>query len=545
MLEKLLTYFFNGMKRLFGSIFDRLSFLQAAEVTVISFVIMSFVGAGILYYTEQDRMVTAKVPVLNVVTINPSPSEDINLSNKAHEETHTFTKDVTYKGETFIDSLFTAVSALCVTGLISTDFSKFTWQGQFVTLILIQMGGLGILLFTSIFAIAIVQGLSESRSFRSILSGVLDTSSKSVIRLLRHVAIYTVLFEGLGTIIMGTHLQFSDPSIIGGLNPWWWAVFHSVSAFNNAGFGLLNNNLVNFVTDPVINLTIATLIILGGLGYPVLIAMHARLGKFFFGFINKVGRSLDDDVKEVVASSIQTKIAISGTIIFLALGTALPLILDWNNPTLANYSVFQKIMIAFFQSTSTRTAGFNTIDIGALATGTTVLFMMLMFIGANPAGTAGGIKIPTVAVLYGYVKDWFMAPGQAVVLSGQKISKFAVSHAIRLTFSSVLFLMVVTMLIVIAENKYLGTPDPTINLHKIIFEIISAFGTVGMSMGFAGGVTSLSAILTSFSKTMIIIVMLFGRLGALTILAALPWKRRYSEHPLSEDFPGAQKIQIG
>jgi len=250
-------------------------------------------------------------------------------------------------------------------------------------------------------------------------------------------------------------------------------------------------------------------------------------------------------VKDVTASSVQTKIAIGGTLILLAGGTLAPLLFDWNNPSFTGYTLSQKILILFFQSASTRTAGFNTVDIGALSAATTFLYMGLMFVGANPAGTAGGIKIPTVAVLYGYMRDWFRKPGEAVTLFGSRISKFALSHAIRLYFFSTLTLALVALLIFVAENKYITTPDPIINLHKLGFEIVSAFGTVGMSMGFPGAVTSLSAILTPLSKALIIFLMLFGRLGPLTILAALPLKGEAEKHPLSPDYEDAEKIQIG
>ncbi len=219
--------------------------------------------------------------------------------------------------------------------------------------------------------------------------------------------------------------------------------------------------------------------------------------------------------------------------------------MEWSSPLLKDLSLSDRIMAMFFQSISTRTAGFNTIDIGALTTSTLILYMILMFIGANPAGTAGGIKIPTMAVLYGYVKDWFKKPGLPVTLYKRRISKFAVSHAVRLFFFSTLTIGIIVFLICAIESQYLMTPDPLFNFTKIIFEVFSAFGTVGLSMSFPGGVTSFSAILTPASKFLLILTMLFGRLGPLTILAALRWKREYSDHPPSPDFDDVEKIQIG
>jgi trk system potassium uptake protein TrkH len=319
----------------------------------------------------------------------------------------------------------------------------------------------------------------------------------------------------------------------------------SVLAFNNAGFGLLNNNLVNFATDPVINTVITGLIILGGLGYPVIIAIHLYIRKKIIHKRDHVQKNLEEQVAGVVASPLQTRVAILGTILFLGLGMIIPLFIDFHNPALRDLSFTGKIITMFFQSVSTRTAGFNTIDIGALSVATLFLYIALMYIGANPAGTAGGIKIPTVVVLYGYIKDWFHAPGQPILIRGRRVSKFALSHAIRLFFFSLLFIALVTFLICIIEGLWILTPDSNINFFKIFFEIVSAFGTVGLSMGFTGSATSLSAILHPASKIIIALTMLFGRLGPLTVLAALPWKKKYATHPLSPDFENTEKMQIG
>ncbi len=516
------------------------SYINAAEATVLSFLVMSILGGMMLWYTESDRMVTAKIPIIEQVSVAPVES---GFGLPSTVEVHTFTQEVQYKGERFIDTLFTSVSALCVTGLISTDFSQWTLAGQVITMLLIQMGGLGIIVFTSIFALLIMRGLSERENFRDLLAGILDIDGGKVRHMIKHVVLYTILFEGTGFLIMGIHLN-ANPSNIGDINPWWWALFHSVSAFNNAGFGLLNNNLMNFVEDPIISYTIAALIILGGLGYPVLIAIHASVRRKIIGS-DRVQKVLEEDATGVIASSVQTRVAIYGTLLLLAVGTFIPLLVDWGNPIMSDLNPLQKLTAVFFQSVSTRTAGFNTVDIGALHVATLFLYMFLMYIGANPAGTAGGIKIPTVAVLYGYIKDWFKKPGEPVTLFGRRISKFAVSHAVRLYFFSTIFIAVVTLFICVAESRYLITPDPTYNFLKVIFEIISAFGTVGLSMGFPGGVTSFSAIMSPFSKLLIILTMLFGRLGPLTILASLPWKRRFASYPLSPDFENTEKIQVG
>lgn len=523
-----------------GKLLNKFSLLNAAEASVISFLIISLIGGTLLYFTEMHREVKAKVPALEMVMVAP-----VNNPSAGVIQEHVLTKDAEYRGETYIDSLFTAVSALCVTGLTSTDFSRFTPMGQFIVMLLIQMGGLGIIVFTSILAFNLIRGLSERTPFHSLLANVLDTDHDNVRRMLKHVLTYTFAFELIATLIMGFHLTYFVPaSMYGNMNVWWWSLFHSVSAFNNAGFGLMSNNLMNFAYDPVITLTISSLIILGGLGYPVLIAIHVAFRKRISSKKTEKQKLLEADMKGVVASSLQTKVAIYGTIALLALGTFVPMLIETGNPVLG-HTFGERLLSAFFQSVSTRTAGFNTVDVGALRIGTIFLYIMLMFIGANPAGTAGGIKIPTLGVLLGYIKDWFSAPNQPVTIFKKRISKFAVSHAIRLLFFSVIFISTVTFVICIIEAKYLATADPTFNFIKILFEIVSAFGTVGMTMGFAGGSASFAAILAPASKLLLVATMLFGRLGPLTILAALPWKRRYANAPLSPDFEDTEKIQIG
>lgn len=524
-------------------ILKRISFFSAAELTVLSFVILSLVGGLALWLTESNRTVHAFQPVHREVQIVPLRSP-AGLTLPAGTEIHTALKPIQYKGETFVDMWFNAISAICVTGLTSSDFSQFTLAGQIITLVLIQIGGLGVIVFTSFIAFTIFKGLSERDSVRKVLASIMDTEHHDVLDMLKYVIIYTLLFEGIGALIMGVHLQwFADRSLLNGINPWWWAIFHSISAFNNAGFSLMQNNLMSFVTDPVINITIALLIIIGGLGYPVLIAIYMWLRTM--AKKNGLTQLKLQHNFSGVASPVQVRIALYGTVTLLLAGIVIPLFVEQGSTWSSQYTFWQNVLIHFFQSASTRTAGFNTIDVGALHVTTLFLYMLLMFIGANPAGTAGGIKIPTVAVLYGYIKDWFGKPGEPVILFKRRISKFAVSHAVRLFFFSVIFIALITFAICYIERDYLITPDPLFNFTKVLFEIFSAFGTVGMTMGFTGGVTSFSGILSPVSKVLLVVVMLFGRVGALTMLAALPWKRRHADAPLTKDFPDADKIQIG
>lgn len=299
----------------------------------------------------------------------------------------------------------------------------------------------------------VFRGVSERIPLKKLLGAVMGSEHHDVADMIKYVIVYTFIFEAIGTLIMGIHLQFyADKSLLNGINPWWWSLFHSVSAFNNAGFGLMNNNLVNFVKDPVINTVIGSLIVLGGIGYPVLNAAYYWFRRNIVKFRNPERlEDLKDDISGV-ASSVQIRVAIVGTVLLLLVGTIVTFFVEYNNAVIANYNFGETLMVSLFQSVSTRTAGFNTVDIGAFHIATLIIYMALMFIGANPAGTAGGIKIPTIAVLYGYIKDWFMAPRQPVMLLGRAISKFAVSHAIRLFFFSVILIGVITFGIALIEQ---------------------------------------------------------------------------------------------
>lgn len=513
------------------------------ELTVLSFLFASLFGGFILYATEYKRTVIVNTPIAHIVRLDAATtSRQLTNINYPREELHTDIEKHSLQGERFIDAVFTAVSALCVTGLTSTDFSQFTLLGQIVTLILIQMGGLGIIVFTSMFAFAIFRGLSEHQNFTQILSSIVDVEHHFVKRMIKHVMLYTFVIEASAALVIGARLAWFRPVELASasINPWWFGLFHSISAFNNAGFGLLDSNLVIFANDPIINTVIMLLIILGGMGYPVLILIHTWLRSKFH---RKDLSYFQEDI-QMVASPVQTRVALIGTLVLVFGGALITLFLEADSSTLGA-SPSSRIWAALFQSVSTRTAGFNTIDIGALRISTLFFYMVLMFIGANPAGTAGGIKIPTVAVLWAYIKDWFLAPGLPIRLFKKTISKFALSHAIRLFFMSVLFVFLIIFMISAIEAPWLATPDPVFNFGKIMFEVFSAFGTVGLSMGFPGSVTSFSAILSDTSKWLIIFTMLVGRLGPLTILAAMPWKRRYAHIPLTNDHSDVTKLQIG
>jgi len=519
---------------------NRILSLNSAELALLSFLTGSLLGSAALMLAEHHHITVEAFPTHQHVIIRP---EGGTTERREKHTTVVFAEKHTLH---FVDAWFTATSALCVTGLTVVDFSQFTIAAQVIVLFLMQIGGLGIFVFTSMLVVSIFRGVEQNASFRAVLASTVDCDRNDAAIMLKYIVAYSAIIELAGFLVMGSYLQWdSHAPSIGDLNPWWWALFHSISAFNNAGFSLMPNNLVDFAYDPVINASITLSIILGGLGYPVLLGFFVYAQRFFKRAKGRAGPDRHVHDLSGVASIVQVKIALYGTLVLLVVGALLTYWVEFSNTFAQHPSMWMRFLPAWFQSVSTRTAGFNSVDIGAMHVPTLFLFMILMFIGGNPAGTAGGVKITTIVVLAAYVVDWFKKPGNPVLLFGEPISRFAVSHAIRLFFFGTAFLSIVTATINYLERHFVATGDSTFSFLKVLFEVVSAFGTVGMSMGYSQGPCSFSALFSDGSKYLIILTMFFGRIGPLILLAALPWKRRYADSPLSEDYLGAQKVQIG
>ncbi len=452
------------------------------------------------------------------------------------------------EGLSITDGVFMVTSALCVTGLSSVDFSQFTPAGQILIALCIQMGGLGIVTFTLLAGSYIVTGLSKRESVAALLTSAFETDDHKSARYMLFSVIlrYTLLFEGGGTLIMGAWLQWVNTTTLSpGQNPWTWAFFHSISAFNNAGFGMESDNLMKFAGDPVINGVIGGLIIAGGIGYTVILAAHVwvlrRLGN---------GDNYQQLFEKLVASPVQIIIARRGTVLLLAVGTFVPLVIEWNNPMFKDFNTFSMLLATWFNTgVSPRTAGFNTIDFSQLHPTTLWLTIALMFIGANPGGTAGGIKIPTMYVLWGYLRNWHREPGAHVIVAHHMVSGRTAKNAINLFFFSVIWVGIATFLVTGAEEWRMAE-DPRINPLALQFEVVSAFGTVGLSLGHPSVPYSLSGVLSTFSKWVIILTMLIGRLGPLTWLGLWPWPHNETAEGEDADLdPEAprepEKLQIG
>lgn len=380
---------------------------------------------------------------------------------------------------TFIDALFIASSAFTVTGLSPVDIGdQFNILGEVVILLLIQIGGLGIVTVTMLVFVFLNKKVSLQNRFLIMVTWNIDEAG-GVVKLIKHLAIYSFITELIGAFCLS--LSFIPKFGIGqGL---FISLFTAVSAFNNAGFALFKNNLIDFSNDPVVIITVPLLIVLGGLGHFVLVDL-----------IN---------CKKLNKLSFHSKVVLSTTFVLIIFGAILFFLLEQSN-TLNNMGLIEKIGNALFQSVTTRTAGFNSIDMGNIKTPTSLLLMALMFIGGAPLSAAGGIKVTTFAIVFIFVLN-AIRKENTVSLFNREISDKYIKLSIVTINISIIFIFVITFLLTII--------NPSIPLVKILFEVISAFGTVGLTM-------DLTSEYNGLTQLIIVIVMLFGKVGLLTMTRA-------------------------
>ena len=406
----------------------------------------------------------------------------------------------------FIDALFVSVSSICVTGLSTINIGQtFSMFGQLVLLFLIQIGGLGVVTFTTLILIA--SGKRLNLNDRLLLQNAYNSDSLTgLLRLTIRIVKITLVIECIGALLYATVFipQYGPVGI-------WYSIFHSVSAFCNAGIDLLGGNSFCMYRDNmVINLTTMALIVTSGLGFPV----YWELARYF-GCIRKK--------KSVHKLNLQAKVVLSATAFLILGGALVTMLFEWNNPdTLGGLPLPNKIMSSFFQSVTLRTAGFATIDQSFFRESSCTLYLVLMLIGGSPVGTAGGIKTVTVVVLFASMIANIRG-NKSVTLFHRRINDDYVRRCTAIaTFSiSVLFLLT-TCLLFIQECDFLDA----------IYEMTSAIGTVGLSRGLTGQ-------LTQAGKIILCIAMYLGRIGPITLAFAFHYKNN-SEIDYAEN-----KIIIG
>ncbi|HXG09338.1 MAG TPA: TrkH family potassium uptake protein [Gemmataceae bacterium] len=398
-----------------------------------------------------------------------------------------------YTGEPlgWLDALFTATSAACVTGLTVVDTATyFTPRGQAFILLLIQLGGLGVISFTSLIIVALGRRLSLRH--QALSTGGLDAAPQiDPRRLIRDVVLFTFGFELVGAVLL---YLFWIPRL-GWREAAWPALFHSVSAFCNAGFSTFSDNLVGAQREPVNLVVLMLLIVAGGLGFLTLEELYLRF---------RAGRA-----RRIFRLSLHSRIVLTTTAVLLAVGWLLFGVLEWDD-TLAELPIGHRVVNALFMSVTCRTAGFNTIDYGRASEGANFLTILLMMVGGSPGSTAGGIKTTTFALL-GLVA-WSRFRGQEVTsFWSRSVREETVERAVGLFV--VAFGLVTICIFVLTVTETHG------RFLDHMFEAVSAFNTVGLSTG-------LTPNLTPAGKGVAILLMFLGRVGPLTFAAALAVRRR-------------------
>ncbi|MFP8907777.1 TrkH family potassium uptake protein [Streptomyces atacamensis] len=404
-------------------------------------------------------------------------------------------------GASVMEALFTATSAVCVTGLVVVDTpSYWTGFGEGVILALIQVGGFGIMTFASLLVVLV----SRRLGLRARLTAAAETKTLGLGEV-RSVVAGVVKFSLVLEAVTATMLTLRFA--LGYDEPWpravWLGVFHAVSAFNNAGFALYTDSLMDFVADPWICLPIAFAVVAGGLGFPVLFELRRRL-------------------RRPRAWSLHTKIVLWATGIFLAGGTVLITAIEWSNPaTLGPLDTPGKLLAGFFQGgVMPRTAGFNSLDIGRMDPASWLVMDVLMFVGGASAGTAGGIKITTFAVLFFVIYAEVRGEG-AVNIFNRRLTGDVQRQALTVVLLSVAAVVGSTVVFMVFTD---------INLGRSLFEVTSAFATVGLSTG-------ITADLPVPEQILLTALMFIGRLGPITVASALALRPRARLYDLPEERP--------
>jgi trk system potassium uptake protein len=393
-------------------------------------------------------------------------------------------------------ALFTATSAVCVTGLIVVDTpTHLSTFGQAVVLLLIQLGGLGYMTFSTLIGVALGRRITLQER-QTLSEGLNAFVPGEVVRFAASVFKVTVVFEGLGALVLAAWwAQTHDFT-----RALWLGVFHAVSAFNNAGFALFSDNLMGAADQPLVLLTVSALVILGGLGFFTILEVlslrrrHTRL-------------------------SVHSQLVLAMTLMLLVGGTIAIYVLERDNvQTLGSLSPGQAWLAAWFQSVVTRTAGFNSIAIGACQPSALFVMIILMFIGGAPGSTAGGVKVSTVGIMLAAL--WATARGESEAsVFRRRLPPEQIARAFLICL--VAFLAVNGLAAVLLAREARG-------LLPTLFEVVSAFGTVGMSMGEGASPLSLSGHFTVLGQLLIAAMMFAGRIGPLTLLMALAQRRERS-----------------
>ncbi|MBC7961273.1 MAG: Trk family potassium uptake protein [Vallitaleaceae bacterium] len=406
----------------------------------------------------------------------------------------------------FIDALFTSTSAVCVTGLaVVNTRDQWTIFGKVVLLLLIQVGGLGIMTITT--TMFILLGKKIRLKERLIIQEAMNQYTLAgMVRLIKNVFLGTILIEGIGAFLLS--VKFVPE--FGFLKGIWMGIFHSVSSFCNAGFDIVGyESLVPYVGSPIVNFTVMGLIILGGLGFTVwLDILRTIKEKFKYQYTLK---------RTFQKFTLHTKLVLVLTLSLIVFGFVFFFVLESMNPnTLGPMGLKEKLLGSLFQSVTPRTAGYNTISQTGMTDASKFMTIILMFIGGSPAGTAGGIKTVTFGIIFLSVVSVIKAKDD-VEAFGKRIAWDLVRKALTVAVISMTLIIAVTMVLTLTEV------DEKFSFLDMLFETVSAFGTVGLTLG-------VTPYLTIVGKLIISLTMFIGRLGPITMLVALTLKNKKNKN---------------
>lgn len=387
-------------------------------------------------------------------------------------------------------ALFTSTSAVCVTGLSVVDPNTyFSFWGELILIFLVQVGGLGYMTVTTFLMLLVGRKFDLQQKFaihesfdRPFLQGSQN--------LVKSILATVLIFEITGVFIL-TYAFSENYSLKDAL---WLGFFHSISAFNNAGFSLFKDSFMGYHSSLIINLAVPGLIVFGGIGYQAIIEIYLWLINLF------------ERKQRRFMFSLNFRVVTSTTLVLLVWGTIAFFIAEYNNPdTIADFTLRDKMLAAWFQSVTTRTAGFNTIDNGKLDISALFLTMVFMFIGASPSGTGGGIKTTTLRILANCTRS-VLRGKEEVVIYQRTIPMPLMLKAVAVVFGSAITVILATAIIAFVDSE--------LNAIQILFEVISAFGTTGLSTG-------ITASLTPISQLVIVFTMYTGRVGVVLLMAAI------------------------
>lgn len=412
-----------------------------------------------------------------------------------------------------VDALFIATSAVCVTGLSPIDISKeFTLFGQIVVLLLMQFGGLGLMTFTTTLYIWLGERMSITERL-TVQDSLLPNASTPIRRILLYVVVFTFIVEGAGTVLLTVYWTLTA-RFASFAETVWMSVFHSVSAFTNGSFALFSNSLIGFQRDHFVLIVIAALIILGGFGFLVVFELkeYARHRLSRAGGRFRLG--------------VQTRLTLITTGGLLVFGTLAILALE-RGGAFGGMTSGEALTNAFFFSAVPRTAGFNSVPMTTFGGATAYLLMILMFIGASPGSTGGGIKTTTFGLLIAYSYARFRGRSQ-LNLWNRTIPQASIDKATAVVVASAATVLIATMTLMLTETRGLDAAASQSRLTPVLFETISAFGTVGLSLDFTPQLSAVGKLILTF-------VMFVGRVGAITLALALSLNARPAKFSFAEE----------